>query len=611
MDLIKTSKDSLDISDTEETFFNLSVSIYEGRDFVWLDTPTQIIVKFGREKKHTAVHPPTKNPYFNEYFVFDFSGLFNQLLDIPLSIKVYSSKYGPVGKGLLASARFDLATIWLQPNHFISRKLVVLSHPNDPRGNVKGYVLCDLGITSPGVPLPLSTEVIGKPTVIQKGDYFAPDKLGGGKLKAKYSVNIYRAVGLNVSLEEQLIEDEDDYDGGGAAPRKGKQKVRVYFAGMSGVTSNRFKRREPTWNEEIVFTEVFPPLYSRMRIDLYNDKKVFCTRYINLFKISDSNIKGFLPTFGPSFLHMYCPVYEYFGSLLVAVTTQTLAALPEKKKLVGIKREPVNPIEENTYWTTDEFVVFAMVNSVSSIDKSQAKQKLVFSMCLGDNERKPYDHLTNHFLCRPQETVLTSGGHCQIKDSDEKITFFIIKILPDTRHRLFVSNCLDKITSALAAGIEKSYSFSEHDEGKASAILMSAVTEFLRNSSRVRSKELLAFTQLHKERIKVVKHNLGLAQDVFESRDFRKAPIALRLKTAAKHCKHIMRLIDDPQDNFPLLIFKAYAKNRKVLAYCRFSLREVLFSPDDIESGRYCGVLQTLNLKIPFSVVFTELSPPA
>uniref|UniRef100_A0A0A9ZDB9 Fer-1-like protein 6 n=1 Tax=Lygus hesperus TaxID=30085 RepID=A0A0A9ZDB9_LYGHE len=168
MDLIKTSKDSLDISDTEDTFFNLSVTIYEGRDFVWLDTPTQIIVKFGRETKHTAVHPPTKNPYFNEYFVFDFAGYFNQLLDIPLSIKVYSSKYGPVGKGLLASARFDLATIWLQPNHFISRKLVVLSHPNDPRGEIKGYVLCDLGITSPGVPLPLSTEPIGKPTVVQK-----------------------------------------------------------------------------------------------------------------------------------------------------------------------------------------------------------------------------------------------------------------------------------------------------------------------------------------------------------------------------------------------------------------------------------------------------------
>ena len=115
---------------------------------------------------------------------------------------------------------------------------------------------------------------------------------------------------------------------------------------LQGRTSVKRNSYKPMWNEQIVFTEMFPPLCQRMKIQLkesdtvgtnqpptsglkglhYNCQvgdTVIGTHYVDLSTISNDGDKGvvinriiwlyltqinptgYLPTFGPAFVHLY------------------------------------------------------------------------------------------------------------------------------------------------------------------------------------------------------------------------------------------------------------------------------------------------------------------
>jgi len=63
-----------------------------------------------------------------------------------------------------------------------------------------------------------------------------------------------------------------------------------------GKTSVRKNSYEPVWNEQIVFTEMFPPLCRRIKIQLRDNDSVngdvIGTHFIDLSKISNDGEKG-------------------------------------------------------------------------------------------------------------------------------------------------------------------------------------------------------------------------------------------------------------------------------------------------------------------------------
>lgn len=66
--------------------------------------------------------------------------------------------------------------------------------------------------------------------------------------------------------------------------------------GLQGKTSVQKSCYEPIWNEQIVFTEMFPPLCKRMKIQIRDSDKVndvaIGTHYLDLRKISNDGDKG-------------------------------------------------------------------------------------------------------------------------------------------------------------------------------------------------------------------------------------------------------------------------------------------------------------------------------
>lgn len=84
---------------------------------------------------------------------------------------------------------------------------------------------------------------------------------------------------------------------------------------FQGKTSVKRHSYAPVWNEQIVFTEMFPPLCQRIKIQLRDNDPVHATvigtHFVDLKQISNDGEKGFLPTFGPAFIHLYGSIRDY------------------------------------------------------------------------------------------------------------------------------------------------------------------------------------------------------------------------------------------------------------------------------------------------------------
>lgn len=65
---------------------------------------------------------------------------------------------------------------------------------------------------------------------------------------------------------------------------------------LQGKTSVQKSSYEPIWNEQIVFTELFPPLCKRMKVQIRDSDKVndvaIGTHFVDLRKISNDGDKG-------------------------------------------------------------------------------------------------------------------------------------------------------------------------------------------------------------------------------------------------------------------------------------------------------------------------------
>ncbi|KAM9710649.1 LOW QUALITY PROTEIN: fer-1-like protein 6 [Menidia menidia] len=80
---------------------------------------------------------------------------------------------------------------------------------------------------------------------------------------------------------------------------------------VQGRTSTQRSTADPVWNEQVVFTEMFPPLCQRLKIQVWDEGSMsdvaIATHHFDLRRISNEQDgdRGFLPTFGPAWVNLY------------------------------------------------------------------------------------------------------------------------------------------------------------------------------------------------------------------------------------------------------------------------------------------------------------------
>uniref|UniRef100_U3JJ77 Otoferlin n=1 Tax=Ficedula albicollis TaxID=59894 RepID=U3JJ77_FICAL len=490
--------------------YQVSITIIEARQLVGLNMDPVVCVEVGEEKKYTSMKESTNCPYYNEYFVFDFHVPPDVMFDKIIKLSVIHSKNLLRSGTLVGSFKMDVGTVYTQPEHQFYHKWAILSDPEDLTASLKGYLKCDIAVVGKGdnIKTPHKANETDEDDI--EGNLLLPDGVPPERQWARFYIKIYRAEGLprmNTSImanvKKALIgENKDLVD----------PYVQVAFAGQKGKTSIQKSSYEPLWNEQIIFTEMFPPLCRRIKIQIRDSDKVndvaIGTHFIDLRKVSNEGDKGFLPTFGPAWVNMYGSTRNYTlmdehqelneglgegvsfrARLLLGLAVEILDTTnPEINSSTEVQVEQATAVADNCSGKMEEFFLFGAFLEATMIDRKIGDKPINFEVTIGnygnqvDGSSKPLlrrkkeggdgdeeesellqnssddeggedGELVSVSSSQPMKPLVTDRNYFHLPYLEKKPCIYIRSWWQDQRRRLYNANIMDKIADKLEEGL--------------------------------------------------------------------------------------------------------------------------------------------------------------
>uniref|UniRef100_A0A669EU56 Fer-1 like family member 6 n=1 Tax=Oreochromis niloticus TaxID=8128 RepID=A0A669EU56_ORENI len=293
-------------SEAKPQSFQIAINITEARQLVGENIDPSIVIEIGDEKKQTSVKEGTNAPFYNEYFVFDFFAHKDVFFDKVIKLTVLHSKM--LRSFCVGSFMLDVWTVYKQPGHQFINKWAMLTNCGDISTGVKGYVKCDISISSKGDTMQPGQKASDAEEQIDK-NLLIPEGFPSERPWARFCVKVYRAEGLPRNNSSIMANVTKAFIGENTALID--PYVVVSFFKQVGRTSTQKSTADPVWNEQIVFTEMFPPLCQRLKIQVWDEGSMndvaIGTHYFDLRCISNEQDgdRGFLPTFGPAWINLY------------------------------------------------------------------------------------------------------------------------------------------------------------------------------------------------------------------------------------------------------------------------------------------------------------------
>ncbi|XP_020570142.1 otoferlin isoform X4 [Oryzias latipes] len=491
--------------------YQISITVVEARQLIGLNMDPVVCVEVGDDKKYTSMKESTNCPYYNEYFVFDFHVPPDVLFDKIIKLSVIHSKNLLRSGTLVGTFKMDVGTVYFQPEHQFYHKWAILSDPDDITAGCKGYVKCDIAVVGKGdnIKTPHKANETDEDDI--EGNLLLPEGIPAERQWARFYVKIYRAEGLPkmnttimANVKKAFIgENRDLVD----------PYVQVQFAGQKGKTSVQKSSYEPIWNEQIVFTELFPPLCKRIKVQIRDSDKVndvaIGTHFIDLRKISNDGDKGFLPTLGPAWVNMYGSTRQYTlmdehqdlnegigegvsfrARLLVSVAVEILdTTSPEIISSSDVQVEGVSNISESATGKMEEFFLFGSFLEATMVDRKIGDKPITFEITIGnygnqidgvskspaakkkkkdgENEEDENELILNSSEDEAEEEgdlvsvsttplmkpVITDRNYFHLPYFEKKPCVYIKSWWQDQRRRLYNSNIMDKIADKLEEGL--------------------------------------------------------------------------------------------------------------------------------------------------------------
>ncbi|XP_066468089.1 otoferlin isoform X3 [Tiliqua scincoides] len=490
--------------------YQVSITIIEARQLVGLNMDPVVCVEIGEEKKYTSMKESTNCPYYNEYFVFDFHVPPDVMFDKIVKFSVIHSKNLLRSGTLVGSFKMDVGTVYTQPEHQFYHRWAILSDPEDITAGLKGYLKVDVAVVGKGdnIKTPHKANETDEDDI--EGNLLLPDGVPPERQWARFYLKIYRAEGLprmNTSImanvKKALIgENKDLVD----------PYVQVVFAGQKGKTSVQKSSYEPQWNEQIVFTEMFPPLCKRIKVQIRDSDKVndvaIGTHFVDLRKISNEGDKGFLPTFGPAWVNMYGSTRNYTlmdehqdlneglgegvsfrARLLLGLAVEILdTSNPELTSSTEVQLEPATPVTDNCTGKMEEFFLFGSFLEATMIDRKIGDKPINFEVTIGnygneidgmsrpvikkkrdggdgneeesellqnssDEEGTDEGEFVSISTSPPLRPLITDRNYFHLPYFEKKPCIYIKSWWQDQRRRLYNSNIIDKNADKLEEGL--------------------------------------------------------------------------------------------------------------------------------------------------------------
>ncbi|XP_069925439.1 otoferlin [Oryctolagus cuniculus] len=641
--------------------YQVSITVIEARQLVGLNMDPVVCVEVGDDKKYTSMKESTNCPYYNEYFVFDFHVSPDVMFDKIIRISVIHSKNLLRSGTLVGSFKMDVGTVYSQPEHQFHHKWAVLSDPDDISAGLKGYVKCDVAVVGKGdnIKTPHKANETDEDDI--EGNLLLPEGVPPERQWARFYVKIYRAEGLprmNTSLMANVKkafigENKDLVD----------PYVQVFFAGQKGKTSVQKSSYEPLWNEQVVFTDLFPPLCKRMKVQIRDSDKVndvaIGTHFIDLRKISNDGDRGFLPTLGPAWVNMYGSTRNYTlldehqdlneglgegvsfrARLMLGLAVEILdTSNPELTSSTEVQVEQATPISESCTGKMEEFFLFGAFLEASMIDRKNGDKPITFEVTIGNygNEvdglsrpRRPrprkepgdeeeVDLIQNSsddeaddsgdLACvsstPPMRPQITDRNYFHLPYLERKPCIYIKSWWPDQRRRLYNTNIMDHIADKLEEGLNDVQEMIKTEKPFPERRLRGVLEELSCGCHRFLS--LADKDQGHSSRTRLDRERLKSCMRELESmgqqaRSLRAQVKRHTVRDKLRLCHNFLqklRFLADEPQHSIPDVFVWMMSNNKRIAYARVPSQDLLFSLVQEEMGKDCAKVKTLFLKLP------------
>ncbi|KAK2856173.1 hypothetical protein Q5P01_004908 [Channa striata] len=643
--------------------YQISITVIEARQLIGLNMDPVVCVEIGDDKKYTSMKESTSCPYYNEYFVFDFHVPPHVMFDKIIKLSVIHSKNLLRSGTLVGTFKMDVGTVYSQPEHQFYHKWAMLSDPDDITVGCKGYIKCDIAVVGKGdnIKTPHKANETDEDDI--EGNLLLPEGIPAERQWARFYVKIYRAEGLPkmnttimANVKKAFIgENRDLVD----------PYVQVHFAGQKGKTSVQKSSYEPIWNEQVIFTELFPPLCKRLKVQIRDSDKVndvaIGTHFVDLRKISNEGDKGFLPTLGPAWVNMYGSTRQYTlmdehqdlneglgegvsfrARLLLSIAVEVLdTTSPEIMSSTEVQVETISNISESATGKMEEFFLFGSFLEATMIDRKIGDKAISFEITIGnygnqiDGVSKPSstkkkkkdsesEQEENELIQNSSEDeadedgdlvsvsstplmkpVITDRNYFHLPYFEKKPCVYIKSWWQDQRRRLYNSNIMDKIGDKLEEGLNDVQEIIKTEKAFPERRLRGVLEELSVGCSRfvtLANKDVnqAGRTKLDRERLKSCMREMdSMGQQAKQIRtQVKKNTVRDKLKLAQHFLQKLRFLADEPQHSIPD-VFIWMMTNNKRIAYARIPSKDILYSIVDEETGKDCGKVKAVFLKLP------------
>uniref|UniRef100_H3ANS6 C2 domain-containing protein n=1 Tax=Latimeria chalumnae TaxID=7897 RepID=H3ANS6_LATCH len=484
--------------------------------------------------------------------------------------------------------------------HQFFHKWAPLTDTNDIAGGIKGYLKCDISVMGKGdIKKATRPGKDGQDEDIE-GNLLLPPGFPMEQKCAKIAVSIYRAEGLSMvqnklisSMKKVFTKDIKDLI---------NPSVVVYYADQKGRTSVKKNCAEPIWNEQIIFTELFPVLCRRMKIqirDLENPVAIG-THFIDMTKISHSGDKGFLPTFGPAWINLYGSSMTeedkeldegigegsaYRGRLLISIDIKVFEKVDSEAKETEVVTKIIPAINEASInkkrllGNPIEFLLFAAFLEASMIDRRHGDKAIKFQVTIGSygenlaemkktnlvtKENEEETCLTKESLS-PSDSISVSctssvspcithscRAYCHMPYEKVKPCVYIRNLWEDHRWRIFNANRMDLIATKLEEGINivaetvnQKSTTTEEAEKMLILVLMELHHGCLLFLSNITDQGSSYWTKLDERRLEACRSELTLIAQQAATLCEESLPLKEKLKSSQLFLQKIQHLQDE------------------------------------------------------------------
>ncbi|XP_047135991.1 otoferlin isoform X1 [Hydra vulgaris] len=630
----------------KEIDYQVQLRIIEARQLSGMQLDPVCTITIGNQKKHTAVKEQTNTPFWDEFFVFDFKMPAQVLFDKIINFQVFSGR-NLVSQGvLIGSFKLDIGTVYSQQDHRFVRQWAVLTDPEETLGasgaGIKGYLKVDITVLGKGDPIKEPPSVKDNEDDIES-NLLLPEGVPAERPKARIVVKLYKAEGLPKMNSGLMAHMKRAFTG--EVRDLADPYIEVSFAGHKAKTSIKKHTYMPEWNEQITFSELFPPLCRRIKIQLKDGDsvtdEVVGTHFIDLAQISNDGANGFMPTFGPCWVNLYGSTRDFSlfdeynslneglgegvgfrGRLLMAVQ----AEMGDSASDVAIKQveiDATSPISDTACGREEVFQLFACIYDANMIEKKSADRPIQFEISIGnfgntidgqvirdniDGDLDAVDDRFIHSLTIPCRAISSDRQYYYLPYEDTKPCLHIKFIWQDHRQRLYLSNMLYKIYETLSDNLDDIHERVKMDINDTYKFLQRCLQELIQQSQHFISTASgkiggisIGRTKLDRERNKLCVTEMRQIADhakvVFDN-IVGNTHIRENIKILVEFQKKLQAMINEPQDSLPDIFLWMLSDGKRV-SYARVPAQHIIYSQSDYERGRDSGRMQTVLLKYP------------